>query len=123
MRKTPHRCPVCEGKGFVPNGFYITTNGHWTTNSLEPEKCRSCVNGVIFIEDDNNISAHHIKELSYAIGYTLDCIKIINSQHRKKLQVGVFSDDRIDNTTQKAQRILEKLIVELDKQNPDSPKN
>lgn len=39
---TPHRCPVCNGNGLVPNGFYMQTSGHWSTSSITPETCRSC---------------------------------------------------------------------------------
>lgn len=36
-------CPVCQGRGLVPNGFYRAVGvDSWTTNSLEPEQCRSC---------------------------------------------------------------------------------
>lgn len=38
----PHRCPVCNGSGLVPNGFYMQTGGHWSTTSITPETCRSC---------------------------------------------------------------------------------
>ena len=38
----PHRCPVCNGNGLVPNGFYTQTSGHWSTSSITPETCRSC---------------------------------------------------------------------------------
>ncbi len=36
------KCPVCNGNGLVPNGFYTQTSGQWDTTSAEPEKCRSC---------------------------------------------------------------------------------
>ena len=37
-------CPVCGGKGLVPNGFYISVGAsdYYTTNSTAPETCRSC---------------------------------------------------------------------------------
>ena len=37
-------CPVCGGKGLVPNGFYISVgaSNYYTTNSTAPETCRSC---------------------------------------------------------------------------------
>lgn len=38
----PHRCPVCNGNGIVPNGFYMQTSGYWSTSNITPEKCRSC---------------------------------------------------------------------------------
>lgn len=39
---TTDRCPVCNGSGLVPNGFYMQTSGSWSTNSTAPETCRSC---------------------------------------------------------------------------------
>lgn len=46
--KIPHRCPVCSGKGIVPNGFYSTSKD-WSTTSLTPETCRACMGkGIIF---------------------------------------------------------------------------
>lgn len=39
---TLNKCPVCEGRGIVPNGFYNTVTGYGTTNSIAPDKCRSC---------------------------------------------------------------------------------
>ena len=39
---TPFTCPVCNGNGLVPNGFYIQTSGHWGTTDITPEKCQSC---------------------------------------------------------------------------------
>lgn len=38
----PHRCPVCNGNGLVPNGFYMQTSGNWSTSGIAPETCRSC---------------------------------------------------------------------------------
>jgi hypothetical protein len=34
----PHRCPVCEGRQFVPGGFYIGGSA----TSANPETCRTC---------------------------------------------------------------------------------
>ena len=36
---TPHRCPVCNGVGKVPAGFYSMANA---LASTEPEQCRAC---------------------------------------------------------------------------------
>lgn len=38
----PFVCPVCGGKGIVPNGFYNSLNNYWSTTSTTPEKCRTC---------------------------------------------------------------------------------
>jgi hypothetical protein len=35
----PFRCPVCEGRGSMPRGFYDRST---TVSSLEPEQCRAC---------------------------------------------------------------------------------
>lgn len=35
-------CPVCQGNGMVPCGFYMQTSGQWTTGATIPETCRSC---------------------------------------------------------------------------------
>ena len=36
-------CPVCLGKGLVPNGFYMAVGtNNYTTSSMTPETCRSC---------------------------------------------------------------------------------
>ena len=35
----PYLCPVCQGRGVVPAGFYGLGN---LTSSLTPEQCRTC---------------------------------------------------------------------------------
>lgn len=42
MNKKPYTCPVCDGTGKVPNGFYNRTGRTWTTGSTQPEICKSC---------------------------------------------------------------------------------
>jgi hypothetical protein len=39
--KVPYRCPVCEGRGRVPVGFY-TPHFVGSTSSISPEICRTC---------------------------------------------------------------------------------
>lgn len=37
------KCPVCFGKGMVPNGFYLTPGREqWSGTSTAAEPCRSC---------------------------------------------------------------------------------
>ena len=39
----PHCCPVCSGKGLVPNGFYLAVGiDNYSTSSITPDTCRSC---------------------------------------------------------------------------------
>jgi hypothetical protein len=50
-------CPVCNGNGLVPNGFYAQTSGCWSTNSTTPEKCQSCKGtGYVWIVDPSEQS-------------------------------------------------------------------
>ena len=36
---TPHKCPVCEGRGHVPAGFYARATAMHNT---APETCKAC---------------------------------------------------------------------------------
>lgn len=38
----PYRCPVCNGRGTVPNGFYRSTGDVIVSYTTEPEVCRTC---------------------------------------------------------------------------------
>lgn len=38
----PYKCPVCNGKGFVPTGFYNSLSDYYISTSTAGEKCRSC---------------------------------------------------------------------------------
>ena len=38
---TPYKCPVCDGRGIVPGGFYISTSDSWTSTGTS-ETCRQC---------------------------------------------------------------------------------
>lgn len=40
--KNLHKCPVCGGKGIVPNGFYQHTGEYWVSSTTAPEQCRAC---------------------------------------------------------------------------------
>lgn len=48
---TAARCPVCNGNGLVPNGFYNMTGNIWTTADASPEQCRSCGGrGIVWLD-------------------------------------------------------------------------
>lgn len=40
--KKPHICPVCQGVGRVPAGFYESVGSNTWVNSGGDEECRSC---------------------------------------------------------------------------------
>ena len=42
MSTTLHQCPVCGGRGLVPNGFYSPTYWPHSTINMGDEPCRSC---------------------------------------------------------------------------------
>ena len=50
-KREPYCCPVCHGRGFVPNGFYNFTGDTIITISALPEQCRTC-NGMGMIWND-----------------------------------------------------------------------
>lgn len=41
---SPHKCPVCNGRGRVPAGFYEqgVSGERYTLSDLTPETCKSC---------------------------------------------------------------------------------
>jgi len=42
----PYKCPICNGHGNVPGGFYLAADGVETyTSSATTEPCRAC-NGI-----------------------------------------------------------------------------
>lgn len=54
--KQAQRCPVCDGRGLVPNGFYTFNGGYASgTADIAPEQCRSCEKGIILIEEGEDI--------------------------------------------------------------------
>lgn len=49
---TPYKCPVCGGRGKVPNGFY-NTSPYYSSSSLSDEICRSCSgSGILWSKDE-----------------------------------------------------------------------
>ncbi len=44
-------CPVCGGRGIVPQGFYTYPEGQdFSSTSALPEECRTCVGAGIILE-------------------------------------------------------------------------
>lgn len=57
-----HVCPVCNGNGLVPNGFYNQTSGNWYSTDITPDTCKSCNGtGIITLENNNSqyVSKNH----------------------------------------------------------------
>ncbi len=40
-KKEPYRCPVCNGKGLLPKGFY-EQGEYFSSSDTSPEICRTC---------------------------------------------------------------------------------
>lgn len=50
------RCPVCNGKGIVQNGFYSSVTGYTISTTTAFETCRSCYGkGYIIIPDYSDL--------------------------------------------------------------------
>ncbi len=45
MTKIPFKCPVCEGRGMVPTGFYGTSTA---LSGVTLEQCMSCAKGIVW---------------------------------------------------------------------------
>lgn len=50
-----YKCPVCGGRGLVPNGFYNVTDNSYYTNSTSAEPCKTCHGTGIVWEPVNDI--------------------------------------------------------------------
>lgn len=47
----PHRCPVCDGCGLVPQGFYTAVGQpYFNSTSIMPETCRACGGAGVYWE-------------------------------------------------------------------------
>ena len=55
---TPVKCPVCEGRGKVPNGFYNVNPTSVASNTdAEPETCKTCYGkGILWARDDKDLT-------------------------------------------------------------------
>lgn len=63
----PYKCPVCNGRGFVPNGFYSATTQEYVSVNISPETCRSC-GGTGIIWDNAELNKESgAKEYNYYI--------------------------------------------------------
>lgn len=50
----PYKCPICNGTGTVPNGFYNQNlDGWYTSTTTRDETCRSCNGtGIVWERDE-----------------------------------------------------------------------
>ena len=74
----PYKCPICEGRGLVPNGFYSAIGVDYCVYSnVNPEKCRSC-NGTGIIWSNNSIkeSNEELLNENKTIIYGLDVMNL-----------------------------------------------
>lgn len=60
-----YKCPVCNGRGFVPAGFYSWYRNDqctWSVANTFPEVCRSC-NGTGVVFEHINPPVVHIDHI------------------------------------------------------------
>lgn len=67
----PYKCPICNGTGIVPGGFYLSVNGYSSTSTATAKVCRQCQgSGIVWgIEDcdcesltSNNVFGEALKD-------------------------------------------------------------
>jgi len=50
----PVKCPICEGHGNVPGGFYTSVPGSTMISNCSQEQCRTCFgSGIVWCKEDN----------------------------------------------------------------------
>ena len=68
------KCPVCNGKGIVPNGFYTTNNNFYYSTTTCGETCRSCygkgyisipINDMMDTIDSSNIGINYVDNMKF----------------------------------------------------------
>jgi len=78
--KIAQRCPVCQGNGNVPGGFYDICAGQMTSwsSSSAMEKCRSCVDGLVYVEQGVEVCepmCDHIMVVDDPVSGMIACVK------------------------------------------------
>lgn len=54
-----YKCPVCQGTGLVPNGFYSNPGmPTYSSTSTSPETCKSC-NGTGIVYDFDGLNKNN----------------------------------------------------------------
>ena len=49
-------CPVCEGRGILPLGFYMYPKGQtFTSASASPEQCKTCNGRGVILESKGEV--------------------------------------------------------------------
>lgn len=50
--KVPYKCPVCNGVGTVPVGFYLMQT---VSSNAASQQCRSCSgSGIIYVQQESS---------------------------------------------------------------------
>lgn len=58
---TPHVCPICQGRGLVPHGFYFAIGQPtFATNSTAPETCRACAGAGLLCTEGRSLVDHPV---------------------------------------------------------------
>lgn len=74
-----HKCPVCEGRGLVPDGFYYTNSAPTVVNT-SPETCKSCNGkGIIFEYGGNDYNNPYTPHTNYPYDFNYESLVAMNS--------------------------------------------
>jgi len=70
---TPHCCPVCNGRGTVPAGFY-SQGDYYSSVTYGMNQCRTCSgSGVLWETDADRSAATNPKSLSQLMEEAASC--------------------------------------------------
>jgi len=113
----PYKCPICEGKGIVPAGFYTGQCCVRLLHSTKQEKCKSCDGeGIILSECNLSISEiiHgeiSIEELDARINKKSNIDK--NKYRGTKMSIKQILMDRDGMTASEADKAIKEAVDKM----------
>jgi len=58
--KSCYRCPICEGNGLVPGGYYMRVHGVAWSSITTVETCRACDGTGIIWDPQPDLLSHEL---------------------------------------------------------------
>lgn len=86
-------CPICGGKGLVPNGFYYSVGtSYYSTTNTSPETCRSC-GGRGYIESYSGVVQNpelaELEELNKRLKKLEELVDIVSVQQSTAMALSI----------------------------------